>query len=44
MAVPGDTVDRVVARVNELGDELLELTAALADTYCPPGREQASSW
>jgi acetylornithine deacetylase/succinyl-diaminopimelate desuccinylase-like protein len=39
VAVPGDTVDRVVARVNELGDELLELTAALADTYCPPGRE-----
>jgi hypothetical protein len=32
---------RVLDRIDELGDELIELTAALADTYCPPGREDA---
>jgi acetylornithine deacetylase/succinyl-diaminopimelate desuccinylase-like protein len=32
---------RVLDRIDELGDELIELTVALADTYCPPGREDA---
>lgn len=36
---PADMVTQVLARVDELGDELMELTAALANTYCPPGRE-----
>lgn len=41
--LPGqaNVLDRVLARIDALGDELLELTAALADTYCPPGREHA---
>jgi acetylornithine deacetylase/succinyl-diaminopimelate desuccinylase-like protein len=29
----------VLARIDELGDELVELTLALANTYCPPGHE-----
>lgn len=33
------TSQRVLDRVDELGDELMELTAALADSYSPPGKE-----
>ena len=36
-----DALERVLARIHALGDELLGLTAALADAYCPPGREHA---
>lgn len=35
----GSSVDAVLGRVDELADELVELTRALADAYGPPGLE-----